>query len=143
MSYTLLLQKINRVVATVLNQAISEYGISGSQYFILATLVSKTQGFFTRGELARTLKCDPSTLSRNLKVIKKNGWVNIENNPSDKRFFPILITAKGRKKFEQTIGVVEKINDALSDELRDQTWKDLERFLNTVSEMVKRRYEDG
>ncbi len=139
MSYPLLLQKINRAVCRILNNALLEYEITGNQYFILGALVIKKNGYFSLQELAANLQCDRTTLTRNLKLLKKKGLISITDNEHDKRFYDIKLTTKGNKKVEQALAVVEEVNSVIAHQMPETGWKTLEKFFDAVREIVMYR----
>jgi DNA-binding MarR family transcriptional regulator len=55
-----------------------------------------------RIELGRLLSIDPSTLTRNLAVMLKHGWIEEVPDDGDQRGAPIQTTAIGRKLLERS-----------------------------------------
>ena len=53
-----------------------------------------------RIDLGRRLHLDPSTLTRNLKVMLKQGWIEERPDEEDQRSARLKITTKGRKLLE-------------------------------------------
>jgi DNA-binding MarR family transcriptional regulator len=55
-----------------------------------------------RMELGRLLSLDPSTLTRNLAVMLKHGWIEEVPDDGDQRGAPVQTTAMGRKLLERS-----------------------------------------
>jgi DNA-binding MarR family transcriptional regulator len=68
----------------------------------LSLLVAVTKaGPARRIELGRLLSLDPSTLTRNLAVMLKHGWIEEVPDDGDQRGAPLQTTATGRKLLER------------------------------------------
>ena len=61
---------------------------------ILVTISQVDDGSINK--ISNLLKMDRTTLTRNLNILKKSGWVK-SNTGSDERFTYINLTAKGNK----------------------------------------------
>src|SRR5262249_17887373 len=67
----------------------------------LGLLVALTKaGPLRRIQLGRFFALDPSTLTRNLRIMLKQGWIKEVPDESDRRGQPLEITSKGRKVLE-------------------------------------------
>jgi DNA-binding MarR family transcriptional regulator len=89
----------NRVLAAVYDEELRPFGLKSSQ---LSLLVAVTKaGPVRRIELGRLLSLDPSTLTRNLAVMIKHGWIEEVPDDSDQRGAPLATTAVGRKLLEK------------------------------------------
>jgi len=91
---------LNRVVSTLYDEALQPHGLKISQMNIL--VVISRLGLARAAELCWVLKIDPSTLSRNLERLRRNGWV--EAVPErDQRSQPCRLTLRGRKVLRQAL----------------------------------------
>jgi DNA-binding MarR family transcriptional regulator len=89
----------NRVLAAVYDEELRPFGLKSSQ---LSLLVAVTKaGPVRRIELGRLLSLDPSTLTRNLAVMLKHGWIEEVPDDGDQRGAPLETTATGRKLLER------------------------------------------
>jgi DNA-binding MarR family transcriptional regulator len=89
----------NRVLAAVYDEELRPFGLKSSQ---LSLLVAVTKaGPVRRIELGRLLSLDPSTLTRNLAVMLKHGWIEEVPDDGDQRGAPLTTTAMGRKLLER------------------------------------------
>jgi DNA-binding MarR family transcriptional regulator len=85
---------LSRSVTEIFDEALRPFGLSSAQ-FVLLSLISQTESI-TRAEIARLQHLDRSTLTRNLKSILSEGWVEEVCDDADGRSKPIALTAAGR-----------------------------------------------
>src|SRR5260370_955486 len=89
----------NRILSAIYDEELRPFGLKSSQ---LSLLVAVTKaGPVRRIEIGRLLSLDPSTLTRNLAVMLKHGWVEEVPDDGDQRGAPLETTAAGRKLFER------------------------------------------
>lgn len=90
----------NRILSAVYDEELRPFGLKSSQ---LGLLVAVTKaGPVRRIELGRLLSLDPSTLTRNLAVMLKHGWIEEVPDDADQRGAPLQTTAVGRKLLEKS-----------------------------------------
>jgi DNA-binding MarR family transcriptional regulator len=90
----------NRVLAAVYDEELRPFGLKSSQHSLLVAVTKA--GPVRRIELGRLLSLDPSTLTRNLAVMLKHGWIEEVPDDGDQRGAPIQTTAIGRKLLERS-----------------------------------------
>jgi DNA-binding MarR family transcriptional regulator len=89
----------SRVLSAIYDEQLRPFGLKSSQ---LSLLVAVTKaGPVRRIELGRLLSLDPSTLTRNLAVMLKHGWIEEVPDNGDQRGAPLQTTATGRKLLEK------------------------------------------
>ena len=89
----------NRILAAVYDEELRPFGLKSSQ---LSLLVAVTKaGPVRRIELGKLLSLDPSTLTRNLAVMLKHGWIEEVPDDGDQRGAPLQTTATGRKLLQR------------------------------------------
>jgi DNA-binding MarR family transcriptional regulator len=89
---------MNRLLTAIYDEELRRFHLKSSQ---LGLLVAVTKaGPVRRIELGRYLSLDPSTLTRNLQVMLKNGWIKEVPDGGDQRGAPLEVTSKGRKLLE-------------------------------------------
>lgn len=89
------LRQLMRRVAQHYDHEVGKTGLRGTQYSLLSYVVKL--GPLRPGELARVMKVDASTLTRNLKPLITAGWVTLTAG-SDGRSRLVAITEAGRDK---------------------------------------------
>lgn len=95
-------------------------------------------------DLATAHEVSPATMSRMISTLVERGWVQREEDPTDRRQVRLTLTTAGEASMD-AIGsrsvefLAEVLNDLSADEL-----KDLERSLSALARIVKaRRTSDG
>ena len=89
------LRQLLRGVSRHYDSELAKAGLKTTQYSLLSHLVEL--GSVTPGELARRLGMDPSTLTRNLRLVIDQGWA-MQGPGHDTRTRCIEITQAGRAK---------------------------------------------
>jgi DNA-binding MarR family transcriptional regulator len=84
---------IARVVTNIYDEALRPFGINSTQ-FALLVIISR-RGPASRADIGRFMHQDRSTLSRNLKLIDAEGWIEEVENPAGGRSRPIVLTKAG------------------------------------------------
>ena len=74
---------------------VGKSGLRGTQYSLLANIAKL--GPMRPGDLAKSMKIDPSTLSRNLRPLIASGWVTLQDG-DDARSRSITVTEAGSAK---------------------------------------------
>lgn len=84
---------VARVVTGMYDDVLRPLGIQASQLNVLVAVAAF--GPIRRGELGKIMQLDSSTLTRNLRVMETNGWIEAVAQGSDGRGLPIRVTAAG------------------------------------------------
>ena len=92
-------RKLNRVLTGIYDAELRPFGLKASQLSLLV-LVTKA-GPIRRIEIGKILHIDPSTLTRNLKIMLTNGWIQEIADGEDGRGLPVQITVRGRDLLNQ------------------------------------------
>jgi DNA-binding MarR family transcriptional regulator len=90
----------NRVLAAIYDEELRPFGLKSSQHSLLVAVTKA--GPVRRIDLGRLLSLDPSTLTRNLAVMLKHGWVEEVSDDGDERAAPVQATTVGRKLLERS-----------------------------------------
>ncbi len=89
----------NRVLSAIYDEELRPFGLKSSQLSLLVAVAKA--GPVRRIELGKQLALDPSTLTRNLQVMLKHGWIEEVPDNGDQRGAPLETTAIGRKLLER------------------------------------------
>jgi DNA-binding MarR family transcriptional regulator len=92
-------RRAGRQVTQLYDQALEPAGLTIGQFGLLAHLATIASGGIAIGTLAHARGMDPTTLTRNLKPLVAEGWIDDAHDPHDRRVRAVAITASGRKKF--------------------------------------------
>ena len=92
------LRKASRRVSQIYDQHLEPFGLTVTQYGVLGHIA--TFEGVSIGELAEKLVIDPTTLTRNLRPLERQGLVAVKPNRQDRRARSLALTVKGRNAFE-------------------------------------------
>lgn len=107
----------NRILAAIYDEQLRPFGVKSSQ---LGLLVAVTKaGPVRRIDLGRYLSLDPSTLTRNLQVMLKHGWIKEVPDDVDQRGALLQATARGRKLLERIAPAWQRAQVKAKDMLGD------------------------
>ena len=90
---------LNRVLMGIYDHELRPFGLKATQLTLLV-VVAKV-GPVRRTEIGKRLSLDPSTLTRNLKIMLTNGWIQEIADGEDGRGLPVQITVQGRDLLNQ------------------------------------------
>ncbi|THD49079.1 MAG: MarR family transcriptional regulator [Bradyrhizobium sp.] len=99
----------------VFDRQFEAHGLRITQFTILANLILRGPTALTA--LAEALGVDRTTLTRNLRPLTQNGWIQIGPDKRDARTHLISITASGRKIAEAALPAWRKSQKAVADSL--------------------------
>lgn len=88
-------RRVNRVLSGIYEAEMRDWRLKSSQLNLLVAVAKA--GPVRRIDLGKRLHLDPSTLTRNLKVMLKQGWIEDKPDEEDQRSARLKITPKGRK----------------------------------------------
>ncbi|MFY4728606.1 MarR family winged helix-turn-helix transcriptional regulator [Nitrospira sp. BLG_2] len=100
---------LNRVLTGIYDDELRSYGLKATQLNLLV-LVARV-GPVRRIDIGKRLHLDPSTLTRNLKIMLANGWIDELIDGEDGRGSPLKITSKGRDLLNQIVPSWRKAQD--------------------------------
>ena len=100
---------LNRVLTSVYDDALRPFGLKATQLNLLV-VVAKL-GPVRRIDIGKLLYLDPSTLTRNLKIMLANGWIAEIATGEDGRGLPLQVTGEGRDLLNQISPAWRKAQD--------------------------------
>ena len=108
-----LLWKITALWQQTLAGVLDDFGITQTQYAILASLrwFEERHQPATQTHLAEHAKLEKMTLSKAIRRLEEDGLVKRAQSSSDGRATQVRFTAKGRKITEAAIVAIEKADD--------------------------------
>ena len=92
------LRKASRRLSQIYDHSLEAAGMTVTQYSLLGHL-ARFDGIGV-GALAEKLIMDPTTLSRNLRPLERQGFVAMKSDRRDRRSRCLHLTANGRAAFE-------------------------------------------
>jgi DNA-binding MarR family transcriptional regulator len=93
------LRKVARRVSQIYDRSLESSGLTVTQYGLLAHLASFDG--ISIGALAEKMVMDPTSLTRTLRPLERQGLVALKPSRSDRRMRLLHLTTAGRRAFEQ------------------------------------------
>ena len=112
---------------------LSRLGLKPTQFTLLVTLHNANGA--TVNQLASDLLLDQSSLSRNLAVMKRHGWVSVRAG-TDKRFRFVQLTDLGISKIQEALPEWTRAQDELGSLCGGPTLDRLHTVLNQMQEAL-------
>ena len=94
------LRMANRVITNVYDNALRPCGLKVSQMAML--VLAEDRGLIRQSEVGAELQLDDSTLSRNLELMRANGWLE-KVSADDARVHSYRLTEEGRTLLDKAI----------------------------------------
>ena len=91
---------LNRAVTALYDEALRPHGLRVGQLNLLVAVAR--MGTARPGDLCRFLRMDKSTLSRDVELMRRNGWLEVDGS-GDRRARPLRISAEGRALLEGVV----------------------------------------
>ena len=128
------IRKMDRLLARQYDLAMAESSLKSTQFSLLTNI--KNYGPLGLSELANKMTMDPSTLTRNLRLVKEQGWVK-QVSGADARNRLVSITPKGAKKQEEAKMLWEPQQQRIMDTLGAKQTAALNAMLDKAIELLK------
>ncbi len=93
------LRKVTRRVSQIYDRSLESSGLTVTQYALLAHLASFDG--ISIGALAGKMVMDPTSLTRTLRPLERQGLVVLKPSRSDRRMRLLHLTSAGRRAFDQ------------------------------------------
>ena len=119
-----------RAVTKLYDEALQPSGIRSTQFAIL-TSVRKAQPV-SIGQLGQTLVIDPTTLTRSLRLLQKEGFLAVSKRAEKRQRF-VSVTSKGEEALARAIPVWRGIQARFVNTIGDAYWRDLRNELERLA----------
>ncbi len=124
-------RRVERILTRHYDSYVRECGLHSSQLGILFFIHENDS--LTQRELARQLSMDKATLSRNLQLLMRDGYLKARPG-NDRRERLMRLTPAGKKKVKQAIPLWEAAQKALKEKLGE----DFEGILSQMNRLPGR-----
>ena len=130
------LKKTTRAVQNLFDRAYKFIGLEGTQYTVLAHIYVAEP--ITLSKLAELMSVDRTTLGRNLKPLKKKGFIDIKPG-DDRRAKLISITDSGKQILSQALPVWKETHEQIRDLLGIEKWSSTVINLKELTKKLNER----
>lgn len=119
-----------RRITQYFETALKGAGLGTAQFGLLILIAAADDD--TLGALAVRAGLDPSTLSRNLRLLEKDGLVEIAFTAQDERRRVVWLTEAGARRLEAALLLWRQANDQLAQRFPPRLARDLRRALESL-----------
>jgi DNA-binding MarR family transcriptional regulator len=124
----------SRVITQYYDRALQPLGLRVTQFALLADISSRDSS--TVGELADALLMDQTTVTRNIEILKKNGFIAISIGDDDSRKRCIKITELGTNKLTEAIPLWEKAQQHIEDGISKERYEEFLEILSDIQSII-------
>jgi DNA-binding MarR family transcriptional regulator len=125
------LRKAARAVTLLYDNAFKSTGLLSTQLSVLR-VISKSESIRV-SQLAEELGMDRTTLTRNLSVLERRGFIKISSG-KDHRTRIVTITFNGSTSIAKTIPLWNKVQRKVKKQMGENAWREL---MQNLSQFVK------
>ena len=123
--YNLAMRKSSRLITQFYEDKLSAVGLKAGQFSILRAVFHLKET--TNKALQSVLVLDQTTLTRNLKPLIRDGYLELLPHPDDGRLKQIRLTASGTELYEKALPIWQDAQTQLKEKLGEaETTKILE-----------------
>jgi DNA-binding MarR family transcriptional regulator len=130
------LRKTARAVSQLYDEYLRPSGLRVTQFGLLGVLARGRP--MTVGELATAMVMDRTTLTRNLRLVEREGWIHTTAG-KDRRQRLVEITAAGRKVWESAIPHWRAAQRHMLDGIGTTAWPRLRDDLAVATDAARRQ----
>jgi len=129
------LRRAAQAVTQYYDQHLQSSGLRISQYSLLIAISLNEE--ISISELGDKLCKDQTTITRNIEILKKQGYITITRKENDARKKAICITEEGKKKLAEILPLWEEAQTRIEKELGLERLADFFQTLKTLEQLVK------
>ncbi len=129
-----MIRRSARKVTQLYESSLREAGIRPTQFTILAALANTGPILLT--QLADTLLLDRTGLTRNLNVLERNGWIQLQIGEGDARQRVVSLTTGGYEQLDVAIPYWQKAQTSIESDMGKETITGLRKTLNEMTDTI-------
>jgi DNA-binding MarR family transcriptional regulator len=123
-----------RVLTQFYDNRLRSSGLEAPQFTLMMAL--DEAGPCSQVELGRLFALDKTTVSRNLKLLERNGWIE-PVAAGDKRLRRFTLTGAGRKRLEAARPEWKKAQDQLRARMTAEQWEAMFQSFRRITEAIQ------
>ena len=129
------LRKKTRVVTQLYDKLLQPTGLKVTQYSMLAHIDHQQSVSISR--LGEILLLDQTTITRNINLLKQNGYVDLNRDPQDARTKVITLTEKGAEKLNEAAPIWQDIQEKIINDIGLEKYNDFYETLKTMQKIIQ------
>jgi len=127
--FNLAMRKSSRLITQFYEERLKLVGLKVGQFSILRAVFFQKET--TNRELQNILVLDQTTLTRNLKPLFRDGYLQTTSDPNDGRLKTIRLTQSGRDLYEQALPIWQQAQQDILNKLGEEKAKQIHELANT------------
>ena len=129
------LRKTTRTITQFYDKMLLPTGLRSTQCLLLLDISFNEN--ISVSNLANILLMDQSTVTRNVELLRKSGYIDIKKEDRDSRKKCITITDKGLKTLEVAMPLLKKAQSKIEDGIGKERIKELLKTLKDIEKLVE------
>lgn len=126
-------RKTARVLGQVYDRALEPSGLKNTQFTALA--VADARGGISITELSKAMEIERTTLTRNLKVLERDGLVKVAPG-ADARSKTVVLTGKGKRRLGAALPLWQQAHERMLRKFGANRWKSLQKELDVMRDSL-------
>ena len=126
-------RKANRVLNKIYDRHLQPCGLKGGQFSVLRILYKYKQS--TNSELQDIMAIDQTTLSRNLKPLIRDGYIDVTHG-EDQRVRLLTLSASGRRLYKRANGLWQDAQKEVKSRLGTKNSEQLVSITQAVADLA-------
>jgi DNA-binding MarR family transcriptional regulator len=127
------LRRASRALSQLYEEALRPVGLRATQFTILQLL--SLAGEVTQGVLGQMLAMDSTTLTRTLRIMAREGWIE-KRRGEDRREWRMRLSKAGRDQLKRALPEWQKVQTRLRTTLGNELCESLLKLTNKVTNTV-------
>lgn len=129
------LRKTTRAITQYYDRCLLPTGLRSTQYSLLFRISLSDNPSIS--ELGESLLMDQTTVTRNIAILRKQGYVALRRDENDARKKSVALTEKGRQKLLEAVPVWKQTQEKIEQGLGEQRYQELLRLLSEIEHIVE------
>jgi DNA-binding MarR family transcriptional regulator len=129
------LRKTTRAITQFFDQYLQPTGLRSTQCSILINI--SVHGNISVGDLGTRLLMDQTTVTRNIEILRKHGYITITKEENDARRKSISMTESGVKKLAEAVPFWEQAQSRIEQGLGAKRFQEFLETLKEIEQFVK------
>jgi DNA-binding MarR family transcriptional regulator len=128
------IRRASRALTEMYDDSLRPLGLHATQFLILQAL--ELAGEVSQSQLSTPLFIDNTTLTRNLRVLHKKGWITVWE-----RWLQLGLV--GERELQRAMPVWQQLQKQMRHKLGDARWRDLQKLSTAVVDIVANSRMEG
>ncbi len=134
------IRRASRALTQMYDDALRPLGLHATQFSILQAL--KLAGEVSQSQLSTLLFIDSTTLTRNLRILRKKGWIAVRAGV-DRRERWLQLAPLGGRELQRVTPAWERVQKKFQHQLGDARWRDLRKLSGAIVHVVANSKMEG